>query len=1026
MATSSTAAYSPATRHEGLSEGGAQEAPAARARLRVRLDAPGVFNEPARASALESRLRSIDGVREARANPRTGRVLVQLATGGERERVAVERAIAQLAAQSGAPPPPSMRRVASAVARGVRDAFGRWDSRRRVRRAARSAAERAPEPDPQWHARPVSDVLRALGVHADRGLSRDVAELRLRRHGPNELGGVAPRTALEIVAGQVFTVPTALLVGSAALSAALGDLLEAGAIGLVLVSNVAIGYVTEARAEELVDAWRDLRPEWARVLRDGVERTVRAVDLVPGDILLLEAGDPVPADARVIASEGLAADESTLTGESEPSEKDVRPVARDAPLADRHGMVLAGTLVAAGRGKAVVVATGEHTQIGAMQRALSHADRRTAPLEKQLADLGKRMALLASVSAGAVIGLGLLRGRPARELVRSAVALGVAAIPEGFPTVGTTALALASYRLHRRGIVIRRLAAAETLGAVSVVCADKTGTLTENRMRVEELYLPDEGLVSARWRYRGEGEPPRLRLARERAGGGRPDRRAVHELARIAALNADVVVDDDGHVVRGSGTERALVEFAIAAGYDVSDRRRTAPRIREVPRTLERPVMTTVHDHPELGTIELVKGAPERVIPLCGALSGAERAKALAVNEAMASRGLRVLALAWRRDGQMPPSSPRMLAGLVGLRDPARVGVREAIEMLRGAGVTTLMVTGDQQRTAEAIAESVGIPAWATYSRVTPEKKVDIVREQQALGRIVAMTGDGVNDGPALQAADVGIAMGERGTDVARAAADVVLARDDLTLLADAVGEGRRLYDNVRRAIDYLVATNLSEVIAMLVGAVVGAPPLGPLHLLWLNMLTDVAPALALALEPAEEDVMRRPPRDPNEPLLGRAGYRRLGEQALGMAATSFASYVASGAIGGGDPRRARTMAFGSIVIAQLVQAHLSRSTAENHEVSHVPTTLAASLAIQALAMTHPRLREVLELAPLDGIEGALTIGSGLTPALLQREKALLPHVQRIVVAGEKRAAGGARPAHAPGPGAESGAARSR
>jgi Ca2+-transporting ATPase len=950
---------------------------------RLRVEVPGLFGDDVLARRIERALRSIHGVRDAQANARTGTVLCQLDASSPVVRAEIMAAVTRLS-EPDAGPPPTLGRLYDSVKGSLRDAVHRY----RVRGAAADGKDETPE-GPPWHALPVTDVVRALGVDPARGLSTPDAHRVALRVGPNVLAGIQPRTSLEILAGQIFTVPTALLAGAAGLSVLLGDLLEAGAIVLVVGSNVAVGYFTESRAEELLDAWGKFRVEWARVVRDGRETKIKAADLVPGDLLLLRAGDAVAADARVIEARDLAVDESTLTGESEPAEKCPAPVARDAMLADRDGMVYAGTVVATGEGKAVVVATGQSTELGALQRALSRAEERSAPLERQLDALGSTVAEVALGSTLTVMAMGLLRGQPLSALARSAVALGVAAIPEGFPAVGTTALALASQRLARKGIVIRRLAAAETLGAVSVICADKTGTLTENRMRVAEIFVPQQGLVQVEWAASpGADEAPRLiRLLDDK--GRAVQATSLRELGRIAALNADVEMGESGEVTSGSGTERALVEFAMAIGYPARARRRAAKRVREQRRSAERHFMVTVHDHPELGTIELVKGAPEQVIARCDDLTPAEAQHLLATNDAMAARGLRVLALAWRRDGDPTKTGPLSFSGLVGLRDPARPGVREALSHLREAGIRTRMLTGDQKRTALAIGEALGIPPEEVYSRVTPEAKLDVVRELQDKGAIVAMTGDGVNDGPALKAADVGVAMGERGTDIARAVADVVLAHDDLPSLSGAVAEGRRLYDNVRRAIDYLVATNTSEVMVMLLGSIVGAEPLGPLQLLWINVLTDVAPALALTLEPADSDIMKRPPRDPSHPLFGPEDYRRLLREAAKMAAVSLTAYGVGSLGPGASPTRARTMSFASLVLAQLLHARACRAntTEANKELG---IALAGSLGLQAAALGLPSLRAVLGTTPIAAWDLGIALLLGATPTLLREGAKLL------------------------------------
>ncbi|WP_438019507.1 cation-transporting P-type ATPase [Sorangium sp. So ce315] len=985
---------------------------------RVRAEVAGLFGDPARAARIERDLAAIPGVLSARASARTGRVLVRL-QGGAAEAVA---AVLGARAVPGAPPPPSARRAARAVADGVgalvRAARGR--ARREGAAGEGAAGEGAPGPGRRGgegegrfaaadgaHAEEASEVARALGVDPRAGLGAAEAERRLRDVGPNELAGVATRSSLEILAQQIFTVPTALLLGAAGLSLALGDVIDAGAVLLVVGANAAVGTYTESRAEELLHAWGDLQVGWARVVRDGREQRLAASEIVPGDVLALRAGEPVAADARVVAARELAADESTLTGESEPAEKGAARADAGAPLAERSSMVYAGTTIASGEGAAVVVATGQRTALGDIQRALSREGERTPPIEQELAWIGRRLAAFALASSSAVVVVGLARRRPIHALARSAVALGVAAIPEGFPAVGTTALALASRRLRGRGIVIRRLAAAETLGAVSVVCADKTGTLTENRMRVAEIYLPGQGVLRVERRGRAGAAPaqggaagPRREIAllgedgRELDVGAEP----VHALARIAALNADVELSEVGKVVQGSGTERALVEFALAAGYPVSARRLAARRVSEERRSAERAFMVTVHDHPELGHIELVKGAPEQVVARCDA-PGATRGEALRLNDRMASRGLRVLALAWRQNGRPDNDAPLVLAGLVGLRDPPRPGVREAIEALSGAGIRTLMLTGDQERTARAIGAELGIHEDAVHSRVTPEAKLDIVRALQRRGEIVAMTGDGVNDGPALKAADVGVAMGKRGTDIARAVADVVLAEDDLPSVTEAVREGRRLHDNVRRAIAYFVATNASEVLAMLVGSLAGASPLTPLQLLWINLLTDVAPALALALEPAEPGVMRRPPRDPRAPLLGPGDLRALGADAALMSGASLAAYALGGRAAAG------TRAFTALVTAQLLHILACRAgpadgapAPRRDNNPHVARALAATAALQALALGSRSLGGLLGATRLRAGELALSVAAGALPSLLRRPPGVLAGAGRDIV----------------------------
>jgi Ca2+-transporting ATPase len=935
---------------------------------RVRVPVPGLLGSPKHASIVEKKLMSLRSVRLAKANVKSGRVLVVTKRPWGEAKEEVEEALREICPPD-AMPPMSMQRFAKRVRSRTRRAFSR--ATQIVRRRTSTPESHTGPARAAWYSMEPNEVVKALSAHPSQGLTSEAVQERTVKYGANLLSGMKRRSEWEILAGELFNLPMALLAGGAVLSAAAGDLLEAGAIVLVLGSNVAIGYFTESRAEELLGAWGWLRAEWATVIRDGHETKLKASELVPGDVVILKAGATVAADARILAADECTLDESMLTGESEPVEKSSASVLESAALADRSDMLYAGTIVASGRCKAVVVATGNFTELGNLQRSLSHAEERTAPLERQLGALGRTLALLSLGCTAVVTGLGAMRGQPPSVLLRNAVALGVAAIPEGFAAVGTTALALASQRLQKQGIIIRRLAAAETLGAVGVVCADKTGTLTENRMRVAEVLLPQHGLAAVEW---SDGT-----FRMQSSTGAAVPNEAVRDLARIAALNADVEISKSGEITQASGTERALVDFALATGYPVRARRRAAKRVGERRRSKDSPIMVTIHQHPELGRIELAKGAPEEVVPRCTDLGRKEIAKILVENEGMASRGLRVLGFAWRSD----LDRPMQFVGLVGLRDPPRPHVREAIETLAGAGVRTLMLTGDQQRTAAAIGSVLGIEEGAVYSRVTPDAKLGIVQDLQQRGEIVAMTGDGVNDGPALKAADVGIAMGERGTDLARAVADVVLAHDDLSSLARATAEGRTLYDNVRRSIDYMVATNLSEVAVMVLGSIVGVTPLSPLHLLWINVMTDVAPALALAVEPPERDVMTRPPRDPSASLFGRADSRRLGRRSAQLAAGAMVSYGVGALRGNGiGGPYASTMTFTSLVTSQLLETRNHRSMSGMHD-PWLGTVLLSSFAVQGASLAHPGVRSVLGNAPLRIYDLVLSVATGVIAARL-------------------------------------------
>jgi Ca2+-transporting ATPase len=745
---------------------------------------------------------------------------------------------------------------------------------------------------PAWHALAGDAALRHLSSSAN-GLPPAAAARRLAQMGPNALPDLHQRTQLEILFAQLTNLPSALLFGSSALSTLVGDRFDAGAILAAIGLNAGIGYSIERKNEILMASWRQLEAGQAQVLRGGALCTVPASELVPGDLILCRAGDIVPADARVLETHRLSCDESALTGESEPQRKRTEPAAAGAVLAQRSSMLYAGTTVATGHCRALVVATGAATEAAQVRGLLEGAATPRTPLQRQLDRLGRVLAV-ASVGAGVFTALaGFLHGRPPLRVLRNGVALAVAAIPEGLPMVSVAALVRSMQRMRSRGMVVRRVASAETLGGVSVVCADKTGTLTRNDMRLELLDLGD-----------GPIDPDTVR--------GQPQRLFQHRptLALAAGvLNSDVDVQRAGRAtaIAGSSTERALVRAAERSGLDRAALREAYPRrvLRERDDVVH--YVTSVHDVPGGGAVAFVKGAPEQVLRLCSRdgrgrpLTPAARRSFLARNDQLAGEGLRVLALGWRR---LPAPSAQhrvqvdrgyTLIGLAGLRDPLREGAAEAIRNAARAGVRTVIVTGDQRRTAEAVARSLGLEGEtldgrdvarllasngsgarerlrraAVFSRVAPADKVAIVHALRASGEIVAMAGDGINDAPALQAADIGIAIGIHSSDLARQAADVVLENEDLRTILSAIGEGRIVQDNLRRALRYLLATNFAEVAVVGGAALLGLPdPFTPLQLLWINLLSDTLPALALALEPAQDDVLARPPARPDVPLLG-------------------------------------------------------------------------------------------------------------------------------------------------------------
>lgn len=690
-----------------------------------------------------------------------------------------------------------------------------------------------------------------------------------------------------------------LLLLAASLAALLFDrVVEAVAIALALLVNGAIGFTLEYQAVRSMAALARLGEVRTRVRREGREQIVPAADLVPGDLVLLDAGDQVPADLRLVEAEGLACDESALTGESLPVTKDTGPVAPGADLAERTGMAYRGTAVTQGTAAGVVVGTGMHTEIGRLSTLVQQAEGELTPLERRLEGLGRRLVGLTLVIAVVVAGAGLAAGHPLATMLETAIALAVAAVPEGLPVVATVALARGMRRMAARNALIKRLAAVEALGAASAILTDKTGTLTENRMSVGVLALEDAEIRHhpATGRFEGDGEAL--------APGGHP---SVHRALEIATLCNNA---EPGEPPRGDPMEVALLEAAASAGITRAALAGHHPEVREEPFSSGTRMMATVHQAGD-GLRVAVKGAPEAVIALCTAVAGqagdrsideAGRARWIERNHDLAGRGLRVLALAEKRTRHAAddPYRDLTLVALAGLTDPPREGVREAVAACRAAGIRVVMITGDQPATAGRIARELGIAdagsppplrgaelaaarhpdadrrhlETAVFARVSPEQKLDIVALHQKAGAVVAMTGDGINDAPALKKADVGIAMGLRGTDVAREAADMVLRDDAFTSIVEAVRLGRAIFDNIRRFIVYLLSGNLGEIMAVSAAAAAGAPlPLLPLQILYINFVNDVLPALALGMGHGEEGVMRRPPRARSEPLVTRSGW---------------------------------------------------------------------------------------------------------------------------------------------------------
>ncbi len=859
-----------------------------------------------------------------------------------------------------------------------------------------------PEAETAWHTLPPGDVVRRLATSPHQGLSSAEAITRLDTLGGNRLPVPQPKTSLEILAGHVSSLPVLLLGGAAVLSIASGAPLEAAAILAVIAANGAIGYFTERRVERILTSLQNSRELRAFVRRDGVELALPAHSVVPGDVLLLKAGHDVPADARVVDGDGLTVDESALTGESVPVGKQAAAVfSSNGALAERANMVYAGTVVTEGSATAVVTATGRHTELGRIRALVAETSSPSTPLERQLEQAGRRLVGLSLGACAAVLGLGVLRGVPVLEMLRSAVSLAVAAVPEGLPAVATTTLALGVDRMMKRGTLVRRLAAVESLGAITVICVDKTGTLTENRMTVDSWW--------AAGREYGRGDA----LAAERAGDP-----ALARAMSIAVLCNEAELAAGNGTGMGSSTESALLEAALEAGVDYRVERPRYPLRSVRPRGDGQHWMATIHQldggMDSGSTLIMMKGAPEQVLARADGwiregrhapLTAADKRDISAMNDRIAARGLRMLGLAFKtvRAAEAPSYQGFTLAGLVALTDPIRPGVPEAIRACRTAGIRPVVLTGDHARTAAAVYGELGrglgrakvfdashvgelgadelgalVREIDVFARVSPRDKYRIVRALQAAGEVVAMTGDGINDAAALRAADIGVAMGARGTDVARDVADVVLVGDDFDGIVAAIEQGRTIHANIGKSLRFLLSTNVSEILVTLGGLALGIPrPMSAIQFLWINLLSDVAPALALAVEPAEADVMTRAPRDPAAPMLARPALFEIGRDASMLAVTALAAHGVGLARYGPGPH-ATSVAFSTLTTAQLLHALTYRSGVAGSRVLF--GTVAATIGLQMGAMIVPPLRSVLGLTPLGLGDWGLVLGGAALP----------------------------------------------
>ncbi|MFP4147946.1 MAG: cation-translocating P-type ATPase [Nitriliruptoraceae bacterium] len=883
---------------------------------------------------------------------------------------------------------------------------------------ARPATPEDLAPPAAPHTRDPGELAASLRVRPREGLTRAEAAHRLERVGRNELAEPPARSRLALFLAQFKSLLIVILIVAGALAATVGDLKDAVVIGVVLLLNATLGYVQEARAERSVDALRRMLTTRARVRRDGRLVDVDGAELVPGDVVLLEAGDRVPADGRLLLATTLAVDESSLTGESTAVDKrvEVEDLTEDAPVADRATMLWMNTTVVRGRGELLITATGMGTEIGSVAELLSSAETRPTPLQRQIDALGRRLAAIAGIAVALVLAISLLQGDRLADAALDAIALAVAAIPEGLPAVVTLTLAVGTAGMARHNAIVKRLPSVETLGSTDVVCTDKTGTLTRNEMTVRVLWRAGQRFEVTGEGYRTEGQVQ-----------PEPGPMPAATAAMVRCNDADV---EDGEVV-GDPTEGALLVLAVKLGADLAELRR-APRRDELPFDAATKLMATVHDGPEGGTSVDVKGAPDVVLQRCTRVAGPEGVEPMdatwqarieeAIDE-LAEEGLRTLAVATRHLEVGPEAAApaaELVAELtfeaiVGIVDPPRPGVVDAIALAHRAGVQVKMVTGDHPTTARAIARELSIPGMTVTgadldgmddevlreriedigvcARVSPHHKVRIVTALQARGRTAAMTGDGVNDAAALKRADIGVAMGISGTEVTKEAGDLVLADDDFTTIITAIERGRTVYDNIVSFVRFQLATNIGAILTILGARLLGLPtPFTPIQILWVNLIMDGPPAMALGVDPARPDTMDRPPRDPQAQILDRDRLLRLLLSGAVMAVGTLALFRwGLGTHPDDDGAFAITLAFTTFVLYQFFNAVnarvetttvFSRHTLRNGKLWGA---LGGVLILQIAAVHLAPLQTVVDTVPLT-IEHWLLAGVTASSVLVVEE----------------------------------------
>jgi Ca2+-transporting ATPase len=870
-----------------------------------------------------------------------------------------------------------------------------------------------------WHNREIKDIVSELDSDIHQGLNDSKVEEKIKKFGYNEIEQKKGKTLLGKFLDQFKDFMVIILLIAAVISFLSHEKADAVIILAIVTLNAVLGVVQESKAEKSLEALKKLSAPNAKVLRNARVMSVAARDLVPGDIIYLEAGDFVPADARLIEAANLKVEESALTGESVPVEKNAELITEESiPLGDRKNMVASSSVITYGRGSAIVVETGMSTEVGKIAGMILTEQDAATPLQEKLSQLGKMLGIVALIICAAIFGLGVLQKRDVFEMFLTAVSLAVAAIPEGLPAVVTIVLAVGVQRMVKKHAIIRKLPAVETLGSASVICSDKTGTLTQNKMTVVELATSFKT-----WELSSDIKTE--------------EQSAVSIILEMASLCNDSKlekVDNEWDAV-GDPTETALVIAAAKMGKNKGQLEESMPRVKEIPFDSDRKLMTTIHKIDE-GYRVITKGAPDVLVGRCASvwengdivnkdakqISNIEKA-----NSNMADKALRVLGVAFKDITSIPEevSTDTMennltFVGLIGMIDPPREEAKEAVRLCKKAGIKAVMITGDHKATAVAIAKKLGIlqnnqealtgaeldeldqqflnehiDRYSVYARVSPEHKVKIVKAWQAKGQIVAMTGDGVNDAPALKSANIGCAMGITGTDVAKGAAHMVLTDDNFATIVEAVREGRGIFDNIQKSIQFLLSCNIGEIITLFIAMLLNwDAPLLPIHILWVNLVTDSLPALALGVEPVAEDVMGRPPRDPKKSIFADGLAAIIGMQGFMVGALTLAAFLAGQQVlsAGQSPEQSllvgRTMAFLTLALSQLVHAFNVRSHSSLFKVGLFTNrfmlgAVAISVLLQISVDIIPGLSDIFKVVPLNSTQWLTVLGLAIAPLIL-------------------------------------------